>query len=283
MIPPPAVIGAYAVLGVLDEGGERRTFRVSHPILGSELVLELGSDPVAEGSAERERLVAAGRRLADLVHPYLARVYDLGFHDGRPLAVTEYVRGPDLEQYARRQRFTPRAAAILVAKLARGLGAAHRRGIFYPGLTPQDVRIDDRGEPRIGGLAWRGHVSAGKGGDPRADVFALGSVLFFLLTAVPAVDPQSAPEALRNAGAPGGLRAICLKALAQDPAGRYARPDEMAADIGRFVRRPRMLLLWALAGVLVLLAAATLPLLAALAERLYSPAPSPATGHVPSP
>jgi serine/threonine protein kinase len=315
--PPQANIGRYVVVSVLDAGGQAVVYRVLHPTLTKELVLKLSRRELARDRADRDHLVAEGRLLADLEHPNLARIYDLDFFEGRPFLVMEYVRGRNLQQRAEQQRLTPRQAAVLVAKLARALGVAHRRGIIHRDLKPNNILIDEAGEPRIidFGLArwshaWAGDVDQGGGiagtpaymapeqargqndrVDQRSDVFALGGVLYFLLTGKPPFAGKDTYEALeratrcdfdkaalRAAGVPRRLEAICLRALAADPAERYAKADDLAADIGRFVRRPRKLLLFAVATLLVVLTVAAVPLLARVGDWLSRHGqPSPQT------
>jgi tRNA A-37 threonylcarbamoyl transferase component Bud32 len=308
---PLATIGKYVVVSPLDTGGQADVYRVLHPTLTKELVLKLSRGKLAGGQADHDHLVAEGRLLADLEHPNLARIYDLDFFEDRPFLVMEYIRGRNLQQHAKQQRLAPRPAAVLVAKLARALGVAHRRGIIHRDLKPGNILIDEAGEPRIidFGLARLSHAWAddvGQGGgitgtpaymapeqargqndriDQRSDVFALGSVLYFLLTGKAPFAGKNASEALdraarcdfdkaalRAAGVPRRLEAICLRALAADPAERYAKADDLAADIGRLVRRPRKLLLFAVAALLVVLAAAAVPLLAWVRDRFSPPA-----------
>ena len=78
-------------------------------------------------------------------HPYLVRIHDLDFHQDRPFLVMEYVRGVNLYQQAKQQQYPPRDAAVLVAKLARGLAAPHRIGVTHRDLKPSNVLIDPQG------------------------------------------------------------------------------------------------------------------------------------------
>jgi serine/threonine protein kinase len=277
---PPKRIGKYHVVGVLEEGGQAEVYRAVHPALSKELVVKLGRNPTGAGLREADQLVAEGRLLAELEHPNLARVYDLDFHQRRPFLVMEYVRGRNLRQHAREHRYAPGEAALLVAKTARALAAAHVRGIIHQDVKPGNIIIDEAGEPRVidFGLArlrpaWGeepdepGTISGtvqymspeqARGEfqniDPRSDVFALGAVLYFLLVGkAPFVDKTVLASldrarqcdfdasALRKARVPRRLEAVCLRAMQADPADRYASAEEMAADLDRFVAGPRRL------------------------------------------
>jgi hypothetical protein len=202
----------------------------------------------------------------------------------------EYVRGRNLEQYAQQRRLRPRQAAALVARLARALAVAHRRGVVHLDLKPGNIMVDEAGQPRIidFGLAqfrhgWRGDDAAEVSGGtpafmapeqargeqvgPASDIFALGSVLYTLLVGKPPFRGKNVQEvlgqarrgdfdrtALRTAGVPRRLERICLRAMATDPAGRHAQSEDLAADLESYLRRPRLLAYAAVAAGLIVAA-----------------------------
>ena len=274
--PHPAKIGRYTVLSLLDEGGQCRVFRVVHPGLGKDLVLKLAARPVVDDPSGRGLIVAEGRLLAELDHPNLVRVLDVDVHDdGRPFLVREHVAGCTLDRDIAHGLPTPRRAAAMVAEIARAVGYVHGRGVVHQDIKPRNILIDEKGRPRLidFGLArlrhaWADETSGPSGGTlmfmapeqvrgeiervgPAADIYALGGLLYFLLTGRSPIGGGSRSSlykrarrgtidmpALESSAAPRRLRRICLKALAAEPADRYAKADELAERLERAARGP---------------------------------------------
>lgn len=285
-----AAIGGYVVVSKLDEGGQSVVYRAVHRLLGREAVLKVAREPFRGGEAARSRLLAEGRVLAELHHPHLAQVYDVGFHEDRPYLAMEYVRGRHLEQYLAQARPTPKQLAALLAPVARALAAAHCRGVIHRDIKPKNIVIADNGRPCLidFGLAltrnaWsedrtspglvcgtpsymapeQARADAEKIGPP-SDVFGLGAVLYYALTGQAPFAAPNATQALARAGkadldrgclerAPGPrrLKAICLKALAADPTQRHANAEALAEEL-EAVARPPARWPWLAAGILAL-------------------------------
>lgn len=296
----PQAIGKYKVVSELAHSGQAVVYRAIHPALATDVVLKLGHEPAA-GDQHRHRLVSEGRILARLEHPNLARVFDLDFEDNRPFLVLEYVRGWNLREQRRRHgQPKPRQLALLMAQVARGLGAAHAAGVLHLDIKSENIVVDEQGRPRIldFGLAlwsgaWGDDAERRSGicgtpgymapeqarGDkhrlgPRTDVFALGAVLYQQLTGEPPFSSTSRGESLQRAQRcdfdrealhreviPPGLAAICLRAMSEDPADRYAKAEDMAAAFERFARRGRTATILSGATVLLLVMMAGIALL----------------------
>lgn len=276
--PVPDRIGKYHVIERLGVGGQAEVYRAVHPGLAREVVVKLSRWAQDSPAAVRDRLLAEGRILAELEHPHLARIYDLDVYEGRPYLVMEYLRGRNLQQRVGEQPLSHREAAELVAKLARAAAVAHARGVIHQDIKPANVILDESGEPRLidFGLArlhpaWleqepepeyiSGTVQymppeqargESQSIGPQSDVFALGAMLFFLLTGgapFAAASPMESLERARRcdfdaailgrAGVPRELESVCLHAMQAVPADRFSGAEQFAVSLERFTSRPR--------------------------------------------
>jgi len=249
---------------VLGSGGMGEIYRATELRLGRPVALKLIGADGASDPAVRERFEREARLTASIDHPNVIPVYGAGEEDGRLYLVMRYVPGTDLQALLRREgRLAPARAAAIVAQVADALDAAHAAGLVHRDVKPANVLIDgehvylsdfgitrvQEAETRItesGG--WVGTVDfmapehlRGEPTDARADVYALGCVLHAALTGVPpfrrrtvpavitAHLHEDAPRPSETPGVPREFDAVVVRALAKDPAQRYAS----AGDLGR--------------------------------------------------
>lgn len=277
--------GRYEVHELVGAGGMGSVYRAHDRELERDVALKIVRD-AHDPATLAAHLRAEARTIAALEHPGIPPVYESGrLADGRAWYAMRFVRGATL---ARAPRPAPRAAQRLFLRLCETVAHAHARGVVHLDLKPDNVMLGPLGELYVmdWGLAaaLAAPVAAGAGGTPgymapeqedaragapdaRADVYALGGLLAFLLTgAGPARD-----GALALAGLPRPLAAVITRCRARSPAQRYPSALELARDVaagldeepiaayrenplqraGRFLRRHRFVA-WLVAGYLIL-------------------------------
>jgi serine/threonine protein kinase len=221
---------------------------------------------------ERARFHTEAEAIARLQHPDIAHVYEVGEHRDGPYLVLEYVEGGSLDHHLAEKPQPARAAACLVERLARAIQHAHERGIVHRDLKPANVLLTGVGTPKASdfGLAKRLEGGAGVTSSgaplgtasymppeqvraaadqvgPAADVYALGAILYEMLTGRPPFQGASAAETMLRVLAEGpapprrshprvprDLETICLKCLEKQPGRRYASAQALADDLARF-------------------------------------------------
>ncbi|MCA9249128.1 MAG: serine/threonine protein kinase, partial [Planctomycetales bacterium] len=219
----PNEIGKYRVISLLGSGGHADVYRAVHPTLEQEVVIKRSRRHLASGSRELEQWITEGRLMAELDHANLVRVLDCDVDGQRPFLAMQYVVGRNLDQFAANRRLDADLAAGIVAKIARAVQYAHGRGVLHLDIKPANVVIDEADEPRLidFGLgrfndAWRiGPLEENPGLagtmqymapeqarsessliGAHSDVFALGGLLFFLLTGAPPYEGRPLSELL---------------------------------------------------------------------------------------
>ncbi|MBX3376789.1 MAG: serine/threonine protein kinase [Phycisphaeraceae bacterium] len=248
-----------------------RPARVAIKILATQVRTTRAKMQLAEEASKARRVL----------HDHVVRVLDRGLSDeGEDYIVYEHVEGGDLDRWleAHGPRVAPAAAATMVAKVARGLQAAHLAGLVHCDLKPSNILVTSSGEPKVAdfGIAVRESELVARReeamqpmgniafispeqyrGEPgclgvQSDVYALGGVLFYLLTGeLP--NGSTVEEVARThdlaTGRPGppdprlkipriddDLAAICRRAMASKPADRHASAGELADDLEAWVR-----------------------------------------------
>jgi eukaryotic-like serine/threonine-protein kinase len=227
--PPPTADDPLRQAGftLLEELGQDNygTVHKARGRLGRIVSIRVLKNPVAlAGPAEVARLE---KQLIGLKHPAIVPIVKLIYdsQSGRVVAlVSKYVEGRTLTQWLSQNGIADApAAARFVLTLAEALEYAGHKTMIHGILTPEKIQIDDDGSPRITGFGLSQLGCGPKLPEPMAqtDVYNLGAILRQLLTGVPQV--------------PADLETVCMKAMATDPATRYATAGELAADLRKFL------------------------------------------------
>jgi WD40 repeat protein/Tfp pilus assembly protein PilF len=266
-------IPGYTVLGVLGRGGMGVVYRAWQQDLNRPVAIKMVYAGAQDSPAILDRFRVEAEAVARLKHQNIVQIHDVGRHAGSPYLVLELVEGHNLAQ---RLAGTPQPvawAAGLVETLARAIQAAHDQGVVHRDLTPANVLLTTDGIPKITDFGLAKLIKGGQElrtqtgdllGTPSymapeqaasrnqaigvvTDVYALGAILYELLTGRPPFKAESPIETLRQVVSdepvapsrlrprlPRDLETICLKCLRKEPPLRYASTLELADDLRRF-------------------------------------------------
>ena len=273
-----AVIGTVFAGNRLDEvagrGGMGVVYRATDLALDRHVAVKLIAPALADDPAFRRRFVSESKVAASLDHPNVVPIHHAGEQDGVLFQVMRYVEGEDLRTMLRREgRLEPERAAPIVAQVAAALDAAHARGLVHRDVKPANVLLDAKRHVyltdfglsvRLGGiddsrpgrlLGTVHYISPeqirGEEIGVRSDVYALGAMLFHMLTGgvpFPADGDEARlwahlsepPPAPSCAGGriPVAFDAVIARAMAKDPAHRYASAGELSRAAGAAVGEP---------------------------------------------
>jgi tetratricopeptide (TPR) repeat protein len=263
----------YEILGELGRGGMGVVYLARTLALNRPCALKMILAGVHASAAATARFHAEAEAIARLRHAEIVQIYHVGTADGLPYLELEYLPGGSLDRTLDGTPRPPAAAAQLVAILAGAIAEAHRQGIVHRDLKPANILLDSRGRPKVAdfGLAkmldsddgltkscavlgspsyMAPEQAAGQAKQigPAADVYALGAILYELLTGRPPFRAATALETLAQVksaepvrpsqfqpGLARDLETICLKCLAKEPGRRYATAAALGEDLERYL------------------------------------------------
>lgn len=272
---PPAMlrkVDRYELLEEIGHGGMATVYRARDTNLDRLVALKL-MHPHLRGAAQaRARFRREAQSVARLRHPRILEIYDFAGEDSAESYIAaELLTGPTLKQYIEQHDALPaEIAACFGIEIARALEAAHEKGIVHRDVKPENIllhenrclkltdfgiadMVDSQSMTATGQiLGSPGHMAPeqieGQPTDARTDVFALGTVLYFLATArlpftgknphqvLKRVLDGDAPDPLRVRPALGAsFRALVLRAMAKRPEDRFQSATELAAALRTFV------------------------------------------------
>src|SRR5271166_2413907 len=262
-------IGRYHIEGLLGTGAMGEVYRAHDPVIDRAVAIKVVRPELISGSGAEQWLQrfrrearAAGRRS----HPNIVAIFDIGDDDGRPFLAMEFVDGRSLDAILKESApLDPGRSVAIIAQVLSALGFAHESGIVHRDVKPSNIMVLQNGQVKVAdfGIAridtsdltivgdllgtpayMAPEQLSGAPVDYRTDLFAAGVILFEMLTGVKPFRGKSiteimsfmetrGPEDIRalNPAVPVSLKRVIAKALAFDPAERYADAGAFSAAI----------------------------------------------------
>jgi serine/threonine-protein kinase len=264
----------YEVVGEIARGGMGVVYKARQKSLPRTVALKmiLAGHLSSPGATQRFRLEAEATAALD--HPHIVPIYAVGTERGQNFLCLKYLEGGSLAHRLEQRPYPPKEAAALVAEVALAVQHAHDRGVLHRDLKPSNILLDAEGRPHVADFGLARLMSAEESlsptgsvlgtpsymapeqarGEkfltPQADVYALGAILYELLTGQRHRKGKTVAETLAEAASdqpfdrprtldpdiPSDLEAVCLKCLERAPADRYASAQKLADDLERFQR-----------------------------------------------
>ena len=276
-------LGPYEILGLLGAGGMGEVYRARDPRLGREIAVKVLPGSFASDADRLQRFEQEARATGQLNHPNVLAIYDVGLDAGTPYIVSELLEGANLREVLAAGPLPPRRAVELMAQAAQGLAAAHAKGIVHRDLKPENLLVTSDGRLKIldFGLAklTRAEPAAteetspvhyavteageilgtvsymapeqvrGRSADYRADLFALGAILFEMLTGekvFPGDTPADRMSAILHAEPPDlpgavtdalpGVDAVIGRCLEKRAEARFDSARDLEFALGLLLR-----------------------------------------------
>jgi serine/threonine protein kinase len=270
----PRSFGKYRLLAPVAQGGMGVVYRAHDPTLGRVVALKMMRAGVLAGPEEVQRFYREARAIAQLQHPHIVPVHEVDQCEGQHYFTMAFAPNGSLAEHLDDFRGDARRAVGLVEKIARAVAVAHTRGILHRDLKPGNILLGDRLEPMVSDFGLAKFLDEGEAltqpgqvlgttsymspeqaagqvrqVSERSDVWSLGVILFELLAGrrpfvgegreevrLAILHTEAPPLRSLRPDLPGELEAIVAKCLEKSPESRYASPEELADDLGHWLR-----------------------------------------------
>ncbi|MFO3796342.1 MAG: serine/threonine-protein kinase, partial [Anaerolineales bacterium] len=308
-------IGRYEIQGELGRGGMAIVYRAYDPVFEREVAVKVLPSHLIEDPQFRKRFEREARIVAQLEHPAIVPVYDVGEDDGQLFFVMRYMSGGSLSDRLKKGPLSLQETLSLLEHLAPALDAAHAKGIVHRDLKPANILFDASGMPYLSDFGIAKVLSGqqttltgdfivgtpayispeqaqGKPIDGRSDIYSLGAILYHMLSGKPpyqADTPMSLalkhiteppPDILQvNPSLPPALAALIRKAMAKDPGERFATASEMVRAL-REIMQGKVPSFWLEDMPTTTAPMATLPAVPRAAPRRFNLLPVIAAGSL---
>lgn len=266
--------GDYELLEEIARGGMGVVYKARQMSLNRVVALKMILSGQLASAELLKRFRTEAQAAANLKHPNIVAIHEVGEHDGQHFFSMDYIEGSSLAELIRQDLVSAKQAAEYVRTIAIAIQYAHERHTLHRDLKPSNILIDSSGQPFVTdfGLAKRIEDSFGLTAPgqvlgtpsfmppeqasgrlrhigPHSDVYALGAVLYACLTSRPpfhAANPmeiliqvlEQEPVSPRdlNPSIPEALEEICLKCLQKNPSERYSSAKELAEELDRYLK-----------------------------------------------
>jgi tRNA A-37 threonylcarbamoyl transferase component Bud32 len=272
--PPPRISGDYEIERELGCGGMGVVYLARQKSLHRNVAIKVLRPSRISFEKHVSRFLEEARHLANLRHPNIVPVHEIGDAEGEPYFTMDFIDGEPLSAIIARGPLTPSRAVEIVRQVSLAIQHAHRQGVIHRDLKPANVLIDKQGSVFVTDFGLARTIGADSSltqtgdvlgtpqymspeqarGDTKligeaSDLHAIGLLLFEMLTGKPPFTATNSLEVVRKIASeeapllrkidrriPRDLETICLKCLQKAPAARYANANSLLVDLQRYER-----------------------------------------------
>lgn len=265
--------GEYELLGEIARGGMGVVYKARHKRLNRIAAIKMIRSGKLSSPEDIQRFYVEANAAAQLDHPGIVPIYEIGEHEGQPFFAMKFIEGGSLAQHIEKLRSNKHKLVEFVAKIAEAVHHAHQRGILHRDIKPGNIMLDEAENPLLTDLGLAKNTANDSNltqtgvlvGTPSymppeqaqsvgtlttaADIYSTGAILYELLTRQPPHtgtspvetilrvlnDPIRPPRSLDKSIEPD-LELICMKCLERDPQARYSSAASLATDLRNWIQ-----------------------------------------------